>query len=103
MEPNVEEPKKEEDEDEEEDIICDICEVQMQSASSLITHKKQKHDPKICPDCGVVVKGKKALRNHRRKHVTIPCQLCSKDIAKSNMNNHSFCYVDNNNEILPKM
>ena len=83
MEPNVEEPKKEEEEDEEEDIICDICEVQMQSASSLITHKKQKHDPKICPDCGVVVKGKKALRNHRRKHVTIPCQLCSKDIAKS--------------------
>ena len=49
MEPNVEEPKKEEEEDEEENIICDICEVQMQSASSLIKHKKQKHEPKICP------------------------------------------------------
>ena len=46
----------------------------MQSASSLKSHKKKKHDPKICPDCGVVVKGEKALRNHRRKHVTIPCQ-----------------------------
>ena len=45
MEPYVEEPKEEQDE--EEDIFCDICEVQMQSASSLITHKKQKHDPKI--------------------------------------------------------
>ena len=60
----------------------------MQSASSLKSHKKQKHDPKICRDCGVDVKGKKALRNHRRKHVTIPCQICSKDVAKSNMNNH---------------
>ena len=60
----------------------------MQSASSLKSHKKQKHDPKICPDCGVVVKGEKALRNHRRKHVTIPCQICSKDVAKTNMNNH---------------
>ena len=67
MEPNVEEPKKEEEEDEEEDIICDICEVQMQSASSLITHKKQKHDPKICPDCGVVVKGEKALKKSQKK------------------------------------
>ena len=47
MEPYVEEPKEEQDE--EEDIFCDICEVQMQSASSLIKHKKQKHEPKICP------------------------------------------------------
>ena len=86
MEPYVEEPKEEQDE--EEDIFCDICEVQMQSASSLIKHKKQKHEPKICPDCGVIVKGEMALKNHRRKHVTTPCPLCSKDIAKSNMNNH---------------
>ena len=50
MEPNVEEPKKEQNDDEEEDIICDICEIPMQSASSLSSHKKQKHDPKICPD-----------------------------------------------------
>ena len=58
MEPNVEEPKKEEDEDEneKEDIICDVCEIQFLSASSLISHKNQKHDPKICPNCGVVVK-----------------------------------------------
>ena len=34
----------------------------MQSASSLKSHKKQKHDPKICPDCGVVVKGEKAYQ-----------------------------------------
>ena len=50
----VEEPKKEPEE--EEDIICDVCEIQFLSASSLISHKNQKHDPKICPNCGVVVK-----------------------------------------------
>ena len=48
---NVEEPKKEEYD---EDIVCDICE------SSLIIHKKLKHDPKISSDCGAVVKGEKA-------------------------------------------
>ena len=59
MEPYVEEPKEEQDE--EEDIFCDICEVQMQSASSLIKHKKQKHEPKISPDCGVIVKGEMSI------------------------------------------
>ena len=82
---NVEEPKKEEYD---EDIICDICEVQIQSASSLITHKKLKHDPKICSDCGAVVKGEKALKDHRRKHVTVSCQRCSKEISKRNLNKH---------------
>ena len=63
-----------------DNLTCDICFKVKKTASALKYHKRTAHDDrdKQCQECGLIVKGAKALLIHKQIHQEKECPHCNK-------------------------
>ena len=63
-----------------DNLTCDICYCVKKTVSALKYHKRTAHDDreKVCPDCGITVKGAKAMLIHKKTHQEKECPDCHK-------------------------
>ena len=74
--------------EEEEILVCDLCPKQCYGGKELAQHKRRMHlDTReyTCEECGVQVKGVRALANHRRHHKKFECPKCQKHLVTTKL------------------
>ena len=73
-------------------LTCNICFKVKKTVSAPKYHVRTAHDEreKICPDCGIMVKGAKAMLSHRQTHQEKECPHCHK--VTKNLSQHLSYY-----------
>ena len=93
------EVKEEDDIDEDNNVApdptCMQCGAMFKSKIALVKHEVDVHKKmlKICETCGKTCDNQRALRNHRRVHKKIECDICFQMITMNHWNRHrSSCH-----------
>ena len=70
--------------------ICTQCGALFKSKIALVKHQADVHKKslKVCDICGKTCDSQRVLRNHRRMHKQIECDICLKEFPSTNFKRH---------------